>query len=298
MAANIGGRRGRKRMMREDDRGSSSTLRYAPEVRPLDSACSPASGYPALPHRSASCSSSSSGAATSPPARSRSPRSRRCRSRRSGSRSARCCSWWDPRGRRAAGLPRPGATSAGCILLGLVGNTLYQLCSSTAWPCTTATNSALILAGMPTVVTVGAGPPGAGDRVPARCARRSWWPSAGVVLVSWRAAVRWRRGARGDLRSCWARSSAGPSTRWGSAGWEASDLPARLTGWTHDPGTPVLVAAGHARPAGAATGTRCRWPRWVALAYATLLSLVAAYVLWSLAVQALGPRRARHWCRR
>ena len=51
----------------------------------------------------------------------------------------------------------PRATWVPLILLGVVGNTIYQLCFMTGLYRTTATNSSLILASMPTVVTVAAG---------------------------------------------------------------------------------------------------------------------------------------------
>ena len=51
----------------------------------------------------------------------------------------------------------PRSTWMPLIALGVVGNTIYQLCFMTGLYRTTATNSSLILASMPTVVTVAAG---------------------------------------------------------------------------------------------------------------------------------------------
>ena len=51
----------------------------------------------------------------------------------------------------------PRSTWVPLIALGVVGNTIYQLCFMTGLYRTTATNSSLILASMPTVVTVAAG---------------------------------------------------------------------------------------------------------------------------------------------
>jgi O-acetylserine/cysteine efflux transporter len=66
--------------------------------------------------------------------------------------------------------------------------------------------------------------------------------------------------------------------------------PLELTGWSMILGTPVLVALGVPGLVALPWG-RISAAAWVGLAYATLLSLVAAYVLWSLAVQALGASR-------
>jgi drug/metabolite transporter (DMT)-like permease len=84
----------------------------------------------------------------------------------------------------------PRDTWVPLIGLGIVGNTIYQLCFMTGLNRTTATNSSLILASMPTVVTVAAGWLGL-EQVAARQVSGGW-PSRRLVSCwsSRRAALR------------------------------------------------------------------------------------------------------------
>lgn len=176
------------------------------------------------------------------------------------------------------------------LALGFVGNTVYQLCFMTGLYRTTATNSSLILASMPTVVTVAAGLLGF-----EQVTRRQAWALAiatlGVVLV---VASRGFHLEGGDLTGdllmlgavlCWAIYTLGLRTVAG----KVSTL--SLTTWTLITGTPGLFLAGI--PA----TWRLDWGSvtargWGGLGYATLLSLVVAYLLWNRGVRQIGPSRA------
>jgi len=191
--------------------------------------------------------------------------------------------------RREGRLHPPKGHFLRLLGLGLVGNTLYQLLFIHGLALTSATNSALILASMPTVVTVGAGVLGM-EIVSRRGVLGLVVASAGVLLV-----VVARGGSVGGRHLgdvlmlgavvCWAFYTLG-LRRVGGIGLS----PLELTAWCMILGTPGLVLLGIpgllALPWAAISLTA-----WAALVYATLLSLVAAYVLWSLAVQELGPSR-------
>jgi drug/metabolite transporter (DMT)-like permease len=182
-----------------------------------------------------------------------------------------------------------GETWRRLVVLGIVGNTCYQLLFVLGLAHTTATNSALIVATVPTVVAVIAG--GLGLE---RVTRRMWWGiglgTLGVVLVIAVSGIEFSTGTlHGDQLTvlavfCWAgytvdlrRLPAGIS-------------PLRVTMITSVAGTPGLVLAG-------LPGLfRLEWATisatgWAALAYATLLSLVVAYILWNRSVQTVGGTR-------
>lgn len=176
------------------------------------------------------------------------------------------------------------------LLLGLVGNTLYQLCFITGLSRTTATNTALILATMPTVVTVVSGLLGH-ERIPPRQYAALALATAGVVVVIAARGLDLSRGDwTGDLLilggvACWTAYTIG-LRRFGG---ELSAL--GITTWGLLAGTPGLILAGvpslYRLDWGGVSGKA-----WTGLAYSTLLSLVAAYFLWSRAVQRLGASRA------
>lgn len=186
-------------------------------------------------------------------------------------------------------LPPPG-TIVPLVVLGLVGNTLYQLFFINGLAITTATNSALILAGMPTVVTVAAGLLG----LEQTSARERW--GLGIATLGVVAVVTARGGdahtpgeVRGDLLMvaavfCWAAYTLGLRVLKG----KMSAL--SLTTWTLITGTPGLVAAGIPGVLRQDWGAVSR-AGWVGLAYSIVLSLVAAYVLWNRGVEKLGPAR-------
>jgi drug/metabolite transporter (DMT)-like permease len=185
--------------------------------------------------------------------------------------------------RLAPGMGRP------MLWLGLVGNTLYQLFFIHGLARTSATNSSLILASMPTVVTVAAGLLGM-ETITGRRVAGLAVATVGVGAVI--AARGFAPGGdhTGDLLMlaavfCWAAYTIG-LRRMGTR-MSAFDM----TAWTMITGTPLLVLV--AVPAllrvewGAISGAA-----WAGLGYSTLLSLVAAYVLWNAAVQRLGAGRA------
>jgi drug/metabolite transporter (DMT)-like permease len=183
----------------------------------------------------------------------------------------------------------PRATWLPLILLGVVGNTIYQLCFMTGLYRTTATNSSLILASMPTVVTVAAGMLGF-EQITARQKWALAIATLGVLLVVASRGVALDGDLAGDLLMlaavlCWATYTLGLRTLSGRVSTLA------LTTWTLITGTPGLVIAGI--PAvrrmnwGAVSATG-----WGGLAYATLLSLVVAYLLWNRGVRQIGPSRA------
>lgn len=183
----------------------------------------------------------------------------------------------------------PPAEVRRLVVLGLVGNTLYQLAFILGLAYTTATNSSLILATVPTVVAVFAGLLGL-----ERISRRMWWGIAlgtmGVVLVIATSGVELSVATlRGDLLTvlavlCWAGYTVGLRTL------PAGFSPLRVTTVTTIAGMPGLVLAGFPGL------LRLEWDAvpatvWGALFYATVFSLVVAYLLWNRSVQAVGGTR-------
>ena len=175
------------------------------------------------------------------------------------------------------------------ILLGLIGNTAYQLVFTVGLAHTTATNSALILSTVPTVVALLAGAMGF-----ERITRRMWLGivlgTIGVVLVIATRGVGFDASTLvGDLLSvvavlCWA-----SYTVW-LRRVPLDVSPLRITTITTIAGTPGLVLAG-------VPGLlRLDWPEvpvqsWLALGYAAVFSLVVAYLLWNRSVKAVGSTR-------
>jgi drug/metabolite transporter (DMT)-like permease len=175
------------------------------------------------------------------------------------------------------------------VVLGVVGNTLYQIAFILGLARTSATNSSLILATVPTLVAVVAGMLGL-----ERITRRMWAGIAcgtvGVVLVIATSGEEISTGTIvGDALTvlavlCWAGYTVGLRTL------PEGFTPLRVTTVTTIAGMPGLLLAG--LPGllrlewGAVSATG-----WAALAYATLLSLVVAYLLWNRSVQAMGGTR-------
>jgi drug/metabolite transporter (DMT)-like permease len=186
-----------------------------------------------------------------------------------------------------AKLP-PGALKH-LIVLGVVGNTCYQLAFILGLDRTTATNSALILSTMPTVVAVLAGTLGL-ERITVPMRWGIALGTLGVVLVIATGGVAFdTANLTGDVLTVlavlfWAGYTIGlrkvPSAM--------SSL--RVTTVTTIAGTPGLVLAG-------LPGTlQVDWTSvsvdaWLALAYASVLSLVVAYLLWNQSVKSVGGTR-------
>ena len=175
------------------------------------------------------------------------------------------------------------------FILGVVGNTCYQLAFMLGLSRTTATNSALILSTMPTVVAVVAGMLGL-ERITTRMRWGIALGMLGVVLVIATRGVEFDIATlTGDLLTVmavifWAMYTIGLRR----VSPEISSL--RVTTITTIAGTPGLVLAG-------LPGMfRMEWDRvsveaWLAMGYASVLSLVVAYLLWNRSVKAIGGTR-------
>lgn len=175
------------------------------------------------------------------------------------------------------------------VLLGVVGNTLYQLAFISGLARTTASNSALILASMPSIVALAAAGLGL-EAVRPRVLTGVLVASAGVVLVVAARGEGFGAGSlAGDLLTlaavlCWAGYTLGLRRM------PEGVTPLRVTAITTVAGAPGLIVAGlpeMLRMDWAAVGG----PGWAALGYATVFSLVVAYLLWNRSVQAVGPSR-------
>ena len=175
------------------------------------------------------------------------------------------------------------------IILGVVGNTLYQLAFMLGLARTTATNSALLLSTVPTVVAVLAGTLGL-ERITARMWCGIVTGTVGVVLVIATRGVGFDRATFvGDLLTvlavlCWAGYTIG--LRRVPEG--VSSL--RVTAITTIAGTPGLLLAGLPGV------VRLQWESvsvnaWLAVGYSSVLSLVVAYLLWNRSVKAVGGAR-------
>jgi drug/metabolite transporter (DMT)-like permease len=175
------------------------------------------------------------------------------------------------------------------VVLGLVGNTFYQLTFTLGLSQTTATNSALILSTVPTVVALFAGALGLERITP-----KMWFGIAlgtlGVILVIATRGVGFdAKTLPGDVLTilavlCWAAYTVGlrrvPS----------GISPLRVTTVTTLAGAPGLVLAGIPGLLRLSWGT-IKPEAWMALGYAAVLSLVVAYLLWNRSVKAVGGTR-------
>ncbi|MGI8852888.1 MAG: DMT family transporter [Methyloceanibacter sp.] len=186
-----------------------------------------------------------------------------------------------------AKLP-PGALRQ-LVILGVLGNTFYQLVFMLGLARTTATNSALILSTVPTVVAVFAGVRGL-ERITPRMRWGIALGTVGVVLVIAIRGVGFDRATLiGDLLTVaavlfWAGYTLGLRRV------PESVSPLRVTTITTLAGMPGLVLAG-------LPGViRLDWPAvnlhaWLAVAYSSIFSLVVAYLLWNRSVKAIGGTR-------
>jgi drug/metabolite transporter (DMT)-like permease len=185
--------------------------------------------------------------------------------------------------------PLPPGSLKKLVILGLVGNTCYQLVFTVGLARTTASNSALILSTVPTVVAVFAGALGL-ERITPRMGVGIALGTLGVGLVIATRGVAFdTRTLSGDLLTviavlCWAGYTLGLRRV------PAGISPLRVTTVTTIAGTPGLLLAG-------IPGLiRLRWGQvhaeaWLALGYAAVLSLVVAYLLWNRSVKAVGGTR-------
>lgn len=175
------------------------------------------------------------------------------------------------------------------VVLGVIGNTIYQLMFMVGLQQTSATKTALILAGMPALVTLAAGMLGI-ERVTAAQRVAVLVATVGVAIV-----VLGRGGSieggvgPGELILL------GAVLTWAvftllQQHWTLKISSLNLTAWTVYTGTPGLLLAGMP------SLLRTDWHRvtvagWGGLAYSALLSLVAAYVFWNRGLAQLGAAR-------
>jgi drug/metabolite transporter (DMT)-like permease len=187
----------------------------------------------------------------------------------------------------AESLPRWVVTRL--VVLGVVGNTLYQLGFISGLARTTASNSALIIAAMPSIVAVMAVALGYEPLRP-RVLGGVLVATVGVVLVvAARGAGFGPATMAGDLLTlgaviCWAGYTLGLRVL------PPEVSPLRVTMVTTVAGAPGLILAGVPEMMGmdwSAVG----WQGWSALAYATFLSLLVAYLIWNRSVKVVGPSR-------
>jgi drug/metabolite transporter (DMT)-like permease len=175
------------------------------------------------------------------------------------------------------------------VLLGVVGNTFYQLAFMLGLARTTASNSALILSTVPTVVAIFAGTLGL-ERITTRMRWGIALGMLGVGLVIATRGVAFDRGTfTGDLLSlvavlCWAGYTVGLRRV------PQGVSPLRVTTITAIAGTPGLVLVGLPGVLHLDWGAVSAMA-WLAVAYASLLSLVVAYLLWNRSVKAIGGTR-------
>ncbi len=188
------------------------------------------------------------------------------------------------------GLPRPPRTLWPLIVLGIVGNTLYQICFVEGLARTSATKSAMILAILPVAVTISAALLGI-ETVSRRQKIAVGVATVGVALVLLaRGGTIGGPMGTGDLLLLL-----------GVVAWTTYTLLLRhwalpmsalsLTAWTLYTGTPGLVLVGLPQL------LRTDWGAvtvagWGGVAYSALLSLVVAYVLWNRGVALLGASKA------
>lgn len=192
--------------------------------------------------------------------------------------------------RRVEGAkPLPKGALWPLIWLGVIGNTVYQLCFVEGLFRTSATKSALILAGMPAIVTLAAWafriePVTVRQRIAVLLA------TVGVMVV-----VLGRGGSIDGGVGYGDALLLGAVATWAVytlllRHWKLPISSLRLTAWIMYTGTPGLVIA--AIPQLRRTDwTQVSWLGWGGVAYAAILSLVLAYLLWNRGVAKLGASR-------
>jgi drug/metabolite transporter (DMT)-like permease len=185
--------------------------------------------------------------------------------------------------------PLPRATLLRLAALGLVGNTLYQLCFMLGIEHTTAANSGMLAAVTPILITVLAGVLGL-DRFTRPVVVALALAVPGMLMVVGARGPQLSAETRlGDLlilcsNSCWAIYTVGLR----SLGTELS--PMRMTAMTMLTGAPGVILAGmpavlRLEPARVSLGA------WAALGYSALIPLVLSYFIWSRSVQKVGSSR-------
>lgn len=189
----------------------------------------------------------------------------------------------------AARIPRP--TLWRLVGLGIIGNTVYQIAFMTGLTMTTATNSSLLVASTPMAVIV------LGAILGIERPNRAVWAAvalgtAGVVVVvlsKGGGAAFGGSTVLGDALTfgaviCWAIFTLGIRSL------QTDISPLRLTAIATTAGTPGLVLLSLPQLPGVDWGG-LGWQVWAGLAYASLLSIVVAYILWNATVRQVGSSR-------
>jgi drug/metabolite transporter (DMT)-like permease len=175
--------------------------------------------------------------------------------------------------------------------LGIVGNTIYQVAFMTGLTMTTASNSSLLVASTPMAVIV------LGRMLGVERPNRAMWAAvllgtAGVVLVVLSKGGGAQFGGAtilGDLLTfaavlCWAVFTIGVRAL------ETDISPLRLTAITATAGVPGLLFLAIPELRVLEWGA-FGWDLWAAIGYASLLSVVMAYILWNSMVRQVGSAR-------
>lgn len=184
--------------------------------------------------------------------------------------------------------PPPGALPK-LVFLGVLGNTVYQLCFIEGLARTSVIKSAMILSLLPVMVTLVAWIFGI-ERVSVRQRVAVAIAFAGTLVVLFARGGTIGGGlGLGELL-----------TLFGTVAWTTYTVLSRqwalqmsslsFTAWTLYTGTPLLVIIG--LPGLVDTDwSAVSLPGWGGVAYAAILSLVVAYILWNRAVAHLGASR-------
>jgi drug/metabolite transporter (DMT)-like permease len=200
-----------------------------------------------------------------------------------------CLLLWGVLKWREGSVAIPPGTFWPLVGLGLVGNTLYQIAFTLALALSSATNCALILSTMPAVVATLGHLTGIEPTT-----RRMRWGIAiatlGVALVVAARGVSFDAATlRGDALAivatlCWSAYTLGLRRLPGSLS------PLAVTAHTTFTGTPGLVLAG--LPGMLAVEWRgVPTVAWASIAYASVLSLGVAYLIWNASVARVGSSR-------
>jgi drug/metabolite transporter (DMT)-like permease len=185
----------------------------------------------------------------------------------------------------------PRGTLLRLIGLGIIGNTLYQIAFMTGLTMTTATNSSLLVASTPMAVIV------LGRLFGVERPNRAVWAAVGlgtagvvlVVLSKGGGAAFGSATVTGDLLTfaavlCWAVFTLGIRAL------QTDISPLRLTAIATTAGMPGLVLLSLPQ-VGDVAWTGLGWEVWAAVAYASFLSIVVAYILWNAMVRQVGSAR-------
>lgn len=185
--------------------------------------------------------------------------------------------------------PLPRGSLRKLVLLGMVGNTLYQICFVMGLSHTTAANSGMLAAGTP-VMTALLGAALGVDRLGRPLAMGLLLAVPGMLLiVGARGPALDASTLEGDLlilgsSVCWAIYTVGIRT----IGPELSAL--RITALTMLTGAPGVVLLGLPSLMDLKL-ERISAGAWLGVVYSALLALVVAYVVWNRSVQAVGSSR-------